>query len=158
MYTIQYIHARLKVKLGNRKALNLVIKSNNVVSATNITGYPLFHLFQERYEGGATLLHLAAHLGSLQILSLLTSEKVVADLVEINNRIKTAMEIKAKEVGDEEGDENENSAGYVNILKEALNSYDDTGNTPIHMAALNGNVEVFKFLITQNHQNFELQT
>jgi ankyrin repeat protein len=110
----------------------------------------MFHLFQERYEGGATLLHIAAHMGSLQILSLLICEKVVADLVEINNRIKTAKEVKARDVGTEEGgdrEEKENSAAYVNILKEALNSYDDTGNTPIHMAALSGNVEVFKFLM-----------
>lgn len=138
------------VKLGNREALQVVIKSNNVVSETSTGGYPIFNLLQERFEGGATLLHLAAHKGSLGTLSLLISEKVIAQLVEINNRIKNAKEQKAREAGGEKDgyeEDEENRAGYVNLLKEALNSYDDAGNTPIHMAALSGSVEVFKFLM-----------
>ena len=85
------------VKLGNRKALEMVIKSNNIVSETSMTGNPMFHLYNERYEGGATLLHLAALSGNLSVVSLLINEKVVGDLAEINNRIDAAKEKKKRD-------------------------------------------------------------
>ncbi len=149
------------VKLGNRKALEMVIKSNNIVSETSMTGNPMFHLYKERYEGGATLLHLAAFSGNLSVVSLLINEKVVGDLAEINNRIDAAKEKKKRDnknssidLDADSDDENNNMQDdganrvvYVNLLKDALNRYDDTANTPIHMAALSGSVVLFEFMM-----------
>ena len=117
-----------------------VLKSNNAVSETSSGGNPKFQLYAYKYEGGATLLHLAALSGNLSTISLLTSENVVGDLIEINSRMKAAME-------HEGGSEGANNIKFANILKDALNAYDDAANTPIHMAALSGNVVMFEYMI-----------
>ena len=116
------------------------LKSNNAVSETSSGGYPKFPLYAYKYEGGATLLHLAALSGNLSIISLLTSEKVVSDLIEINSRVEAGFE---RDGGSEGGHINK----FSNILKDALNAYDDVSNTPIHMAALSGNVVMFEYMI-----------
>ena len=110
------------------------------MSETSSGGNPKFQLYAYKYEGGATLLHLAALSGNLSTISLLTSENVVGDLIEINSRMKAAME-------HEGGSEGANNIKFANILKDALNAYDDAANTPIHMAALSGNVVMFEYMM-----------
>ena len=85
-------------------------------------------------------MHLAALSGNLGIISLLTSEKVVSDLIEINNRMEAAKE--------RDGDsKSTDDMKFSNVLKDALNAYDDASNTPIHMAALSGNVVAFEYMM-----------
>ena len=155
------------VKLGDLHALKAVCKSNWLSAELSEHGEPTFHIYKEKFANGQTLLHVAVSQGHLSIVAFLLSEQIVGKVVEFmeysdqvsKNRAKSARQhsrkvVEEKSSSEDEHEEDENSHVHsiqasVYALNEALNAKDNMGNTPMHMCALSGNVDMFRLLLAK---------
>jgi hypothetical protein len=152
------------VRTGDLPTLAQVWDSVRLSSEMSPDGAPSFDPYQERFVGGQSLLHAAALTGGLAVVAFLTSDSFVSDVVEIMER---GDRYRAKIGGDEEeGGRDEEGGGHrdggggdeatqllsekdLNVLSSSLNALDAHGNTPMHMAALSGNVDVFLYMLAK---------